>query len=154
MKIEMKISLDHDGFLRRECPHCVRQFKWHHGPANEEAEQAPAPTAYHCPLCGRPAAVDAWLTREQVEYGKNLLATVATREIKQQLGDSIKTVNSKYLKIEVKFDADELPALAPLTEPDDMVIVTSPCHSYEPVKVPEDETGPFHCLVCGEAFAV
>lgn len=29
----------------------------------------------------------------------------------------------------------------PLTEPDDMVIVASPRHSYEPVKVPEDHTG-------------
>ena len=41
-----------------------------------------------------------------------------------------------------------------LTEPDDMVIVTSPCHGFEPVKVPEDHTGPLYCLVCGTAFAV
>jgi hypothetical protein len=35
-----------------------------------------------------------------------------------------------------------------------MVIVASPCHSYEPVKLPEDHTGPLYCLVCGSAFAV
>ena len=42
----------------------------------------------------------------------------------------------------------------PLVEPDDMVIVASPCHAYEPVKVPADHRGQLHCLVCGSAFAV
>lgn len=42
-----------------------------------------------------------------------------------------------------------------LVEPeDDMVIVTSPCHRYEPVKVPSHATGRLHCLVCGDPFAV
>jgi hypothetical protein len=34
------------------------------------------------------------------------------------------------------------------------VIVASPCHAYEPVKVPEAATGPLHCLVRGQPFAV
>jgi hypothetical protein len=43
----------------------------------------------------------------------------------------------------------------PLTEPDDMVVVSSPpCHGYEPVTVPEDHAGPLYCLVCGSALAV
>ena len=42
----------------------------------------------------------------------------------------------------------------PLTEPNDMVIVTSPCHAWEPIKVPEERSGRLHCLVCGAAFAV
>ncbi len=48
---------------------------------------------------------------------------------------------------------DDAAAAPALTEPDDMRIVASPCHDYEPVKVPEAEAGPFHCLVCGGAFA-
>ncbi|GGT27906.1 hypothetical protein GCM10010271_34830 [Streptomyces kurssanovii] len=43
MEIPMNLPLDNDGFVRRECPHCVSQFKWHHGPANAEAEQQPSP---------------------------------------------------------------------------------------------------------------
>jgi hypothetical protein len=35
-----------------------------------------------------------------------------------------------------------------------MMIVISPCHSYEPVKVPEATEGPLHCLICGTPFAV
>ena len=39
-------------------------------------------------------------------------------------------------------------------EPDDMVIIAGPCHSWEPVKVAEEATAPFYCLVCGGASAV
>ena len=53
MDFQVSLPLDSDGFLRRECPHCVQEFKWHHGPANEEAEAADEPAAYTCPLCGQ-----------------------------------------------------------------------------------------------------
>jgi hypothetical protein len=57
--------------------------------------------------------------------------------------------------VEYKRGEEEPADLAdPLVEPDDMNIVTSPCHDYEPVKVPEGHTGPFFCLICGSAFAV
>lgn len=45
MEIQVSLPLDNDGFLRRECPHYMQQFKWHHGPANEEAEAAESPAA-------------------------------------------------------------------------------------------------------------
>ena len=32
------LPLDSDGFLRRECPHCVQQFKWHHGPTADRPD--------------------------------------------------------------------------------------------------------------------
>lgn len=154
MDVQLTFPLDHDGFLRRECPQCVRQFKWHHGPANEDAEGQPAPAAYHCPLCGQSAGMDSWWTQEQLEYARGMAIPAATREIKQGLRNAFKGASSKHVKFDFKggIDAPDVPA--PLTEPDDMVIVTSPCHSYEPVKVPEDASGPYHCLVCGQAFAV
>ena len=49
----------------------------------------------------------------------------------------------------------ELPAPPPaMVEPNDMQIVVPPCHDYEPLKVPDDHAGPFHCLVCGDRYAV
>jgi len=62
--------------------------------------------------------------------------------------------NSKYLKFERTGHLEIPDAPTPLVEPDDMRIIMSPCHAYEPVKVPEDHIGPLHCLVCGAAFAV
>ncbi|MEW1734334.1 hypothetical protein AB0346_00075 [Nocardia beijingensis] len=59
--------------------------------------------------------------------------------------------------------ADEMPGLTitdspstppALTEPNDMQIIASPCHDYEPVKVPDERKAPFYCLVCGAAYAV
>ncbi|MFI1064654.1 hypothetical protein ACH4TC_22520 [Streptomyces spororaveus] len=150
----MSLPLDNDGFLRRECPHCVDQFKWHHGPANEEAEQQPSPTTYYCPLCGQPAGPDSWWTREQIDYAKGLMAPAAARMVEQELKATLKQIRSKYVKVDLRGSVENPETPSPLIEPDDMVIVTSPCHSYEPVKVPDDTSGPYHCLVCGQAFAV
>lgn len=154
MDIQLTLPLDHDGFLRRECPHCVCQFKWHHGPANEEAEEQPVPASYYCPLCGQPAGMDSWWTQEQLEYAQGTIVPAAMREIGQGLQDTFKGASSKHVRFDLKGNVDTPNVPASLTEPDDMVIVTSPCHSYEPVKVAENTSGPYHCLVCGQAFAV
>jgi hypothetical protein len=154
---EMSVSLplDSDGFLRRECPHCNSAFKWHDGSANEEAEQQQVPTdTFFCPLCGQPAGPDSWWTAAQ------LVAIEAAQEmmLAHELGDAFKqlerdTRRNKFVQFEAgKIREPEPPE--PITEPDDMAVVTSPCHSWEPVKVPDDHTGTLYCLVCGSAFAV
>ncbi|MEO3972401.1 hypothetical protein [Streptomyces sp. CAU 1734] len=154
MDIQLTLPLDHDGFLRRECPHCISQFKWHHGPANEEAEGQPVPASYYCPLCGQPAGMDSWWTQGQLEYAQGTIVPRAIREIGQGLQDAFKGSSSKHVRFDLKGSINTPDVPASLTEPDDMVIVASPCHSYEPVKVPENVSGPYHCLVCGRVFAV
>ena len=153
MEIPVSIPLDSDGFVRRECPHCERQFKWHHGPANEEAELQPVPPAYYCPLCGEPASLDSWWTQEQLDYAQGLVAPVAMQAIAGELDKAIKGLKSDFITVEPgRLDLPETPM--PLTEPDDMTIVASPCHEYEPVKVPDDRPDSLHCLVCGAPYVV
>ena len=83
---------------------------------------------------------------------------VADRTVGQELGDIFKglersTRSNKFVKF--KADRVKVPDPAdPLMEPDDMTIVTSPCHAWEPVKIPEDHVNAVHCIVCGVAFAV
>lgn len=151
--IEMTVTLplDSDGFLRRECPHCERQFKWHDGPANEEAEQHEDPSAYYCPLCGEPAGLDSWWTREQLDYAEGSMKPVAMQALADEFAKSFRGMKGVTYK---PGRLDEADTPMPLTEPDDMVIVTSPCHAYEPVKVPDDRPDVLHCLVCGAQFAV
>jgi hypothetical protein len=96
----------------------------------------------------------SWWTQEQLEYAQGVAVPAATREIEQGLRDAFKSASTRHVRFDFKGGTDAPDVPAPLTEPDDMVIVTSPCHSYEPVKVPEDSAGPYHCLVCGQAFAV
>jgi hypothetical protein len=75
------------------------------------------------------------------------------RHVEQELRDVLKNSRNSFLKFDVKGGGyPEAPAT--LTEPDDMQIIASSCYSYEPVKVPDDLSGPFHCLVCGQPFAV
>lgn len=154
MLVPISLPLDHDGFLRRECPHCLRQFKWHDGPANDEAEQQPTPTTYYCPLCGEPAKPDSWWTQEQLDYAQGVAVPRAVRELAHGLKDSLESANSRFLRISVNEQVDLPEAPVPLSEPDDMVIVASPCHPYEPIKVIEGATDVLHCLLCGEAFSL
>lgn len=156
IEIPVSLPLDSDGFLRRECPHCMREFKWHNGPASEEAEQHAPPPAYHCPLCGQPAGMESWYTQIQVEYIDQTAAPHIDDVVENALGDLFGGL--KGMKgITVKRSgggSSRSPNPDPLTEPDDMTIVASPCHGHEPVKVSDDHVGPLYCLVCGSAFAV
>lgn len=42
MSFGMTIPLDSDGFLRRECPICEREFKWRPSEAEAEEDVEPA----------------------------------------------------------------------------------------------------------------
>ncbi|HEV7751795.1 MAG TPA: hypothetical protein VGO71_09640, partial [Baekduia sp.] len=62
------MPLDSDGFLRRECPTCEREFKvFVHQVAGEEADaQGPQPGGYYCPYCAIQADANAWFTKAQI----------------------------------------------------------------------------------------
>lgn len=152
--MEISMPLDRDGFLRRECPRCTREFKWHNGPANEEAERQPSSETFYCPLCGEPAGPDSWWTQPQLR----LIENAKERLLSEELNDMFKglersTRGNRFITFKAQ-GGDVPDPFEPLVEPDDMIIVTSPCHKWEPVKIPEDHIGIVHCLVCGEAFAI
>lgn len=150
MDISVTLPLDSDGFLRRQCPHCDQQFKWHNGPANEEAESHGNPTTYYCPLCGEPAGSDQWWTEDQLDYIKGNALPAIFGDLQDQLAQAFS--GSKNMSITPGDDRPDVPAA--LTEPDDMRIVASPCHAFEPIKVLANETAPLHCLLCGAEFSV
>ena len=150
--IPIDLPLDADGFLRRECPNCERQFKWWTTPPSEEdAEEAQeAPDVYYCPYCHKPADPDAWWTKEQLEYAQELAAAeVLGPELRRFKNDVER--DARRSRGLIRFDVS-LPPLSrpePLAEPDDMVRVGVPCHPEEPTKVDEGWDGEVACLVCG-----
>jgi hypothetical protein len=90
--LEMTMPLDSDGFLRRECPTCIREFKWLHTP-QEEGNAAPvADGGYFCPYCGVQAEAGTWLTQAQADLAQNLLATKVVGPMLEKLGNSFKSV--------------------------------------------------------------
>ena len=147
MKIRLDFPLDSDHFMRRECPSCATEFKWHHGPTEARPADASDPPQFACPLCGARAKHDAWFTQDQLRYQQQMVDFYApdavNAELKKMFGKNYKPGRSNA------------PAPTPLFEPDDMIIIEPPCHPCEPVKVREEraDSGPLFCLVCGESYS-
>ena len=151
MEIPVEFPLDADGFLRRECPTCGQEFKWHHGPTETRPADVTDPPRFTCPLCGDPANHDAWFTQAQVAYQHELVGFYAMDAINDEMTRAFR--GSKNLTYTP--GKNDAPAPTPLTEPDDMLIVESPCHPWEPVKVSQERAdgGPLFCLICGETYS-
>ena len=144
--VQVAIPLDEDGFLRRACPSCEREFKWL--PSDGE-DSAPEPEGgYFCPYC-RTQAED-WLTEAQREW-------VIHQGANQVIGPMMKDMDKRLRRssggmFEASLRWEPTDAHEP-TEPNDMERVDFPCHSGEPIKVLDGWQGPVHCLVCGEAVS-
>lgn len=149
MEIPISLPLD-DGFLRRKCPSCERQFKWHHGLTDNAPEDALNPAEYTCPYCGSTAPPDEWHTTEQAEYIREVArgpALQAARDTLANVFRGSKHITYKPGRLEHHHPID-------LDEPADMVIVEPPCHPYERVKVYEPCDHPLYCLLCGAQFTL
>jgi hypothetical protein len=141
----VSMPLDSDGFLRRECPHCSREFKWHHGESDEESAVEPA--GYHCPYCNG-QSVDGWWTVAQLAAIEDETRYYAESQI-HEMFKGMERQSNEFVKIKAGA-APGRPNRPPLTEPDDMRQVDFACHPNEPVKVLENWSEPVHCLVCGQ----
>ena len=151
-EIEMSVSfpLDSDGFLRRACPTCSREFKWLSG--ETEAESS-SPERYFCPYCGTSATPDAWFTLEQQAYIETAMFNEVLGPSLQDMGESIQQLNRSsggLFEISASVELPEERQAQPVFEPDDMRQVTFTCHPKEPIKIEEAWRRPVHCLSCGK----
>ena len=146
----VSLPLDSDGFLRRECPTCEREFKWFsHQKGDPDAEIV---DQYFCPMCGVAAGTDSWWTPAQLEYMHGVSGPVIDQVAQDMIADAFKGVKGMAFTPNPSFSFDiETPNA--LAEPDDMIIVEPPCHTNEPLKVPEEDAARVHCLVCGMLFS-
>jgi hypothetical protein len=153
MEFSISLFTDDDGFLRRECPTCERQFKWFHGETAERPPDLAEPELYFCPYCGVSAPTDQWWTPEQLEHAQEEIAPEVMQLVADELNKSLRSASSSLIKMSVNPGPAPVPP-TPLTEPNDMVMVEPPCHVWEPLKVVEVWTEQLHCLVCGIGFVV
>lgn len=148
MEFSIELPLD-DGFLRRECPACERQFKWWEG---EESDWAADLDVLFCPYCGDTAPLDEWWTPDQLDYAEGIVSGPGIEDLAAQLQDDLKRAAAGLFDIKVeKQGPDELPHA--LVEPSDMVAVLPPCHDEVPIKLDENWDPPAHCLACGTQFS-
>jgi len=160
ISLSMSLPLDRDGFLRRECPTCEREFKWLPSQEDEEPSAAqgeePAPESYFCPYCAISAPIDAWLTKAQVAAMHEIVRRELIDPEMDKLEREIEKLNRSsggLIGIEATLERDEPEPASDLSETDDMRRVDFDCHAAEPVKVLDDWVGAVHCLVCGQPAA-
>ncbi len=148
-EIAISLPLDSDGFLRRACPHCSREFKWL---STDDDDSVPSRSEYFCPYCGATAAADEWFTLEQSRYIEEEIFQEALRPSLEDLAGSLRQIGRSsggLIEFTGSVEMPERQQAAPVFEPDDMRQVTPACHPSEPVKVDEARNGPVHCLCCG-----
>lgn len=151
LEIPLTFPLDSDGFLRRACPTCAREFKWL--PA-EQDPQTLASEQYFCPYCGEGAPTDHWFTTEQSAYIRDEVVARALGPALDDLADSFRQINRSsggLVRFSGYLERPERTQAPPVFEPDDMRRVTLECHPSEPLKIDEVWSAPVHCLVCGSS---
>jgi endogenous inhibitor of DNA gyrase (YacG/DUF329 family) len=145
--LSVEFSIDDDGFLRRECPNCERQFKWHQGDHGEPEPRG----GYFCPYCQKQSD-GAWLTPVQARVVDYAVTKEVIEPALDDFGNSLKGIeraSGGFLKVSIKEDVAEPPSIP--DEPNDMVRVDFTCHPSESIKVGEEWTDLVHCLICGSA---
>lgn len=142
--VEMSLPLD-EGFLRRACPTCEREFKWFSSPDGEAAEVPVG--GYYCPYCRVQAPPEEWATEEQGALAANLVARNILGPQFEHISRDVNRGNRGGLfSIEMSYETPD--EMDPLVEPNDMRRVDFVCHPGEPVKVLDDWTRDVHCMIC------
>jgi hypothetical protein len=158
---QLALPTDSSGFVRRECPHCARQFKSR--PGKEEARALLArlaelagqhcdldltdQDAHYCVYCGRSGAPDAWWTPQQESW----LQKVAVR-LKEELRFQALTVPFEGRGAAARRTFVAVRPSAPWprlwSEPDDLRRVPFVCCGEE-AKVLPQWTAAAYCPRCG-----
>ncbi len=150
MSFSMSVPLDSDGFLRRECPTCEREFKWLAAQDDDDLDATPAPDGgYFCPYCGVQAPPDAWHTKAQIEQATAIIMREVVEPEIKKLSRSIERLNRQGGLVQASLESDLPEGLDDNAEDDAMRRVDFPCHPQEPVKVDEALAKAVHCLLCG-----
>ena len=151
----MPVPLDSDGFMRRECPTCEREFKCI--VAQDDDDATPAPDGgYFCPYCAVQAPPDAWWTKDQIEEATRIVAKEGLPEILEQFHQGMEKATRGSKNVSYTRGSGQLDTPEPRedgTEADDMKRVDFSCHPGDPVKVLDDWDREVHCLICGAAAA-
>lgn len=150
IQMSMSLPLDSDGFLRRHCPTCEREFKRFAGSDEDDVDEAPD-GGYFCPYCALQAPPDAWHTPAQLELARTLVLREVLPQMKQRLDRSIRDLergSGEFVGGSVDIDLSDEPD--ELAETDDMRRVDFTCHPDDGVKVLDDWDRSVHCPECGQ----
>jgi len=148
ISLPLSLPLDKDGFLRRECPHCGRQFKQWRTTCDEEQE---GPEVYYCPYCYVSADANSWYTEQQREYAQQQVMAEVMGPLLRGFHKQIEKIGQSGL-LSIKTTSRVPMEPEPLVEFDDMMRLGFPCHLAESIKVDEQWDQEVACTVCGTRY--
>ena len=171
IKLELSFPLDDEGFFRRECPLCFREFKILPEPGelvswaqqevesyllteSEEAssEQDADMEEFTCPYCGQKATRRSWWTQEQLACVGVVAHNIVARMVNRELIRPLERMSHQFRSgpISLQFQGEEMeqhdPWMSP--EPNDMQVFELPCCQRK-IKIAEEWTSAVHCFLCG-----
>jgi len=159
------LPIDDDGFLRRQCPYCMREFKAivdgvkdscsedEQTVEDQDENELSESIEYYCPYCSQPAGKDSWWTLEQLDFIERHAQAIGEELINEHLIEPLsrmsKGIRSKgMISIEVK--ANRIDPITPIInpEPNDMRIIQLECCN-ERIKILDEWKEPISCYYCG-----
>lgn len=173
--IEKNISfpLDDEGFFRRECPLCCREFKVlleneelndikqkgidsfmiEQSEKNAQSEEGDEPDReFTCPYCGQSSSINSWWTEEQNAYIKVYVENIMAKLVNENLIRPLKRNFGKSSSglISLEFKGDEIRQKEPWISPEsnDMEIFNLPCCNRK-LKIKEEWKDKVYCFFCG-----
>jgi len=172
VKVNLPFPLDEDGFLKRKCPLCYREFKVFLEEEEltdlaqkgidsfileKEEEETnldkgeSSRAEFVCPYCGQQTPSDSWWTQKQLAYlriiAKNIMAKVVNE-------NSIHPLKRTFQKsspgiVSIRFEGRGLEQEEPWVFPEiNLGIFDLPCCQRK-IKIEENWQGKVHCFFCG-----
>jgi len=173
IEINLSFPLDDDGFFRRECPLCRREFKVllekdeltslaqqgigsymleTQKEAIDSDENEGIEPEFTCPYCGQQASRDSWWTQEQLAYIGVVAQNIMAEIVNEQLIRPLERISRRHRTglVNLRFEGKEMKQREPWISPElnDMVIFDLPCCQRK-IKIDGNWTSLVHCFFCG-----
>lgn len=144
---ELKISLDSEGFVRRECPKCEREFKIQ--TLEKDFLRPPVKNSDQvtCPYCKHRSNIDQWWTKAQVDYISEMQSFFLLNSIVPKT--SLKMKSTSFVKVKVEVIEQKEPVMKP--EYDDMKRLSVGCCERD-IKVLDEWSGEVFCPDCSKTI--
>jgi hypothetical protein len=169
----VSFPLDEEGFFRRECPFCMKEFKVlltadelnnisqreiesymieQNDGVDSEGSDDSDELEYICPYCGQTAPAKSWWTQEQIEYlhifARNILADLVNEHLIRPMKNTFRGQKSSFISL--TFEGNELEKTEAWIslEINDMKVFELACCNRR-IKINDDHKKLTYCFFCG-----
>ena len=166
----IQIPLDEEGYLRRGCPFCMKEFKIL--PEKEELdnstpknvdnymieeeeydkEDESSENEFFCPYCGQRAPEGHWWTQEQLDHintiTQNIMADLINDNLINPLKRNFRGSSSDMISMNFEGNEIEQENEWASSDLDDMEIFELPC-CHTKIKIEDGWKDTVYCFFCG-----